>query len=260
MKILKHSLTLMANWISFGVLSAVSIATQAADIDIGEKGHDQKNYFAIFGASFPRIETKRRSADIVSEIDIPGLGPRELPLPSSGLKVDSYSVMPTILMGYYPMGQGYISINGSLGAPVFSQSVYGNGFLSLAGEIASLKVLPIVALVSVHPFPHATVSPYFGIGGAWVWTYDEKIQNKFYLGEDAKIKTSDPFGLVLAIGTDINISERFFFNMDFKYISGTKFDNSIDNSQLLGLIHQDSFVEGLELDTYAVNLGMGIRF
>ena len=254
------------------VFLLASTAASAADIDAGQKGSSGGIFgsrwgsgtsrYVVVGASMPSIDTRRHSPDLTTNVSLPLIGQQALPLPDSGLKVDTSSVLPTATMGFYPFGQKYVSVENLVGLPFFDQSIDGTGFLALGGELVNLKVLPIEFMVNFHPLPDSKISPYVGLGAVWVYTYHERVQNNFLFGKKAKAKISNPFGAVLALGADLNLTEKWFFNADFKYICCTKFDSKITDANLagLGFLPTEAIVEGLKLNTYVVNLGMGMRY
>ncbi len=243
----------------------------AADIDAGQAGSgglfgsrwsSGSSRYVVVGASIPSIDTRRHSPNLTTNVSLPLIGQQELPLPDSGLKVDSNSVIPTATMGFYPFGQKYVSVENLVGLPFFDQSIDGTGFLALGGELVNLKVLPIEFMANFHPLPNSKISPYVGLGAVWVYTYHERVQNNFLFGKKAKTKISNPFGAIIALGADLNLTEKWFFNADFKYICCTKFDAKISDGNLanLGFLPTEAVVQGLKLSTYVVNLGMGMRY
>jgi outer membrane protein W len=244
----------------------------ADDIDAGQAGSggglfgshwaSGSSRYVVVGASIPTIDTRRNSPDIATNVSLPLIGQQQLPLPPSGLKVDTDSVIPTATIGFYPFGQKYVSVENLVGLPFFDESIKGTGFLGMGGELVNLKVLPLEFMVNFHPLPEGKISPYVGLGAIWVYTYHERVQNNFLFGKNAKAKISNPFGAVFALGADLNLTEKWFFNADFKYVCCTKFDSKITDANLagLGFLPTEAVVRGLKLSSYVVNLGMGMRY
>ena len=253
------------------VLPMVYGMAAAADIDAGQassgglfgsRWSSGSSRYVVVGASIPSIDTRRHSPDITTNVSLPLIGEQGLPLPDSGLKVKTDSAIPTATMGFYPFGQKYVSVENLVGLPFFDQSIDGTDFLAFGGELTTLKTLPFELMINVHPLPNSKISPYVGIGAVWVYTYHERVKNNFLLGKQARAKISNPFGAVVALGADLNLTEKWFFNADFKYICCTKFDIKVKDGNLanLGFLPTEAVVRGLKLNTYVVNLGMGMRY
>lgn len=74
-------------------------------------------------------------------------------------------------------------------------------------------VLPPTLTVQYHLMPDAKVRPYVGAGVNYTIFYS----NKLY-GENPALHIKDSFGWAAQAGVDIDVTGKFFLNLDVKYI------------------------------------------
>lgn len=87
------------------------------------------------------------------------------------------------------------------------------------GDLVETWVLPPTVTLQYHFLPEGNVRPYVGAGLNYTIFWDEEAQDPL---TDAvgptDVSLSDSFGWALQAGVDIDITERFFLNLDAKYI------------------------------------------
>ena len=117
---------------------------------------------------------------------------------------------------------------------------------SLSAKIGETKHLPPTLSLQYHFMPDQMFSPYVGVGANWTIFSSEKLDPTL----DAKLSLSDSFGVAAQLGADINFSERWFANIDVRYIQiETDAKITVDNvTEKIGTVKINPFV-------YSVMLG-----
>ncbi|MEO1656099.1 MAG: OmpW family protein [Pseudomonadota bacterium] len=132
-------------------------------------------------------------------------------------------------------------------------NISGDGDLAALGDIAETRVLPPTVTLQYHPYPDAQISPYVGVGLNWTQFYSEDTTSNL---SDAigttKINLDGSVGIAFQLGADYKIDDKWFFNVDVKYID-------IDTTATLntgGLIN----TVDVDLDPFVAGFGIGRRF
>ena len=220
------------------------------------------------GAAFPNLDIHTHSLDARFTLhDLPVLGDRSIGLPSAALEIKNPSAAPIAAITMYPLGNRYVSIDVLAGLPLFEAAFQGVDLpLSLIGEAATLRFLPIMAIVNFHFLPQRMVNPYIGLGPMWSFTYHERVEARGYLGDNTKpdktrVSLNNPWSVVYNIGADINITDRFFFKAEFRWIPRIHIHAQIRDINLLGTgINADARLKHLKLDADFLAISTGLRF
>ena len=220
------------------------------------------------GAAFANLDIHSHSLAARFNLhDLPLLGDRSIELPSAALEIDNASAAPIAAISWYPMGNRYMSIDALVGLPLFEVGFIGTDLpLSLIGEAARLRFLPIMAIATVHLLPQHMINPFIGVGPMWSFTYHERVEARGYLGDNTKpdktrVSLNNPWSVVYAIGADINITDRFFFKAEFRWIPRIHIHAQIRDVNLLGTgINADARLKHLKLDATVLAISTGLRF
>lgn len=95
----------------------------------------------------------------------------------------------------------------------------GRGTLSGVPKLGKTWVLPPTLTLQYHFLPDAKVRPYVGAGVNWTIFYATKASADLVAAiGPTSVRFGDSFGYALQAGTDIDLSKRFFLNLDLKYI------------------------------------------
>lgn len=204
----------------------------------------------------------------------------EGPVPGSEVDV-SDEQLASIQLGY--MFTPHIGIETVLGLPAIKFDYEPAGSLrtdpldalGLVGpfqqKLGTAKALPIITTLTYQPFPANRVRPYLGVGAAYVYTYDEELTNtQLWTDENdpdtaPDFEVSDEWGAVGQIGLEVDITPKWFFNADVKYIDlevrGNVRNAVIDSGiPLIGEVAaSDSYVD-VELDPLVYTIAVGRVF
>lgn len=87
------------------------------------------------------------------------------------------------------------------------------------GQLASTWVLPPTLTAQYHFNPHGAVRPYVGAGVNYTIFYNEKASKGMAstVGP-TQVGLSDSVGWAAQAGIDVDVSKRFFANLDIKYV------------------------------------------
>lgn len=220
------------------------------------------------GAAFPDLDIHTHSLSARFNLhDLPLLGDRSIELPSAALEIKNPSAAPIAAITTYPLGNRYVSIDALAGLPLFEASFNGVDLpLSLIGEAATLRFLPIMAIVNFHFLPQHMVNPYIGLGPMWSFTYHERVEARGWLGDNTKpdktrVSLNNPWSVVYNVGADINITDRFFFKAEFRWVPRIHIHAQIRDVNLLGTgINADARLKHLKLDADILAISTGLRF
>lgn len=134
-----------------------------------------------------------------------------------------------------------------------NHDISGEMALEGLGEIADTWVLPPTLTLQYHFLPRSTVRPYVGAGVNWTIFYSEDANDNLtnVIGA-TDVNLSNSFGWAVQAGVDIDITEKFFLNLDIKYVD-------IDTTATLTTGTLVNTTE-VSLDPIIVGVGFGIRF
>ena len=131
--------------------------------------------------------------------------------------------------------------------------ISGEGSLSALGEIVDSMVLPPTFLVQYHFAPEARVRPYVGAGVNWTIFYSEDAKPSLVNAVGpTSVSLDDSVGWAVQAGVDFDLNERFFLNVDVKYID-IDTTATLTSGALINTIDVD-------LNPIVAGVGVGIRF
>ncbi len=131
--------------------------------------------------------------------------------------------------------------------------ISGEGSLSALGEIADTMALPPTLLVQYHFLPEAKVRPYIGAGVNWTIFYSEDAKPALTNAVGpTSVSLDDSVGWAVQAGMDIDLNERFFLNVDVKYID-INTTATLTSGMLVNTVDVD-------LDPIVAGVGVGFRF
>lgn len=107
-------------------------------------------------------------------------------------------------------------------AATTKHNISGRGSLAPVGKLATTWVLPPTLTLQYHFMPTGKVHPYVGAGINYSIFYSEGASNALVAAvgpTDVSLKSS--FGYALQAGSDFDLNERVFLNVDIKYIDMT---------------------------------------
>lgn len=170
--------------------------------------------------------------------------------PAERVSVDN-SVMPEVDITY--MATDNIGLE--LIAAITKHSASGRtGTTGAIGKLASTWVLPPTLTAQYHFMPDGKVRPYVGAGVNYTLFYSEKASNGLEgaVG-NTRVHMSDSFGWAAQAGVDIDLNEKFFLNLDVKYID-------IDTTARLHTAAAGTQRVRINLDPIVVGVGVGMHF
>jgi len=134
-----------------------------------------------------------------------------------------------------------------------NHDIVGAGDIAGLGEIADTWVLPPTLTVQYHFLPENNIRPYVGAGINWTIFYSEDTKSSLNdaIG-DTTIDLDNSFGWALQAGVDIDVTEKFFFNIDIKYVD-------INTTATLNTGGAINTVD-VDLDPIIIGVGFGMKF
>ena len=113
--------------------------------------------------------------------------------------------------------------------------------ISLVGgpEVGSTKQLPPTVSLQYHFLPDSTFQPYVGLGVNYTNFFSEKLYGPL---EGASLSLDDSWGWAGEIGADIMLNEKWFLNLNLRYI-GIESDATV-NGEPFGKVKIDPWVYG----------------
>ncbi|PZN92774.1 MAG: hypothetical protein DCF31_14970 [Alphaproteobacteria bacterium] len=132
-------------------------------------------------------------------------------------------------------------------------TISGTGTLAGVGKLASTWVLPPTLTLQYHFLPAGHVRPYVGAGINYTIFYSKNASAALEgaVGPtDVSLKSS--FGYAVQAGVDVDISEKFFLNLDLKYIDMTTRAKLTSGA----LVNQVA----VDINPFVFGVGLGMRF
>lgn len=111
------------------------------------------------------------------------------------------------------------------------------------GTVASVKHLPPTVSLQYHFLPQGVFQPYAGLGLNYTLFFSEKTKGAL-AGSDIKVDSSS-LGLAAQLGFDVMLNDRWFVNMDVRWI-GIETEATVDNA-LKADVKIDPMVYGIHL-------------
>ncbi|UYW02044.1 outer membrane beta-barrel protein [Flavobacterium agricola] len=121
-------------------------------------------------------------------------------------------------------------------------------------DLGSVWLLPPTLTVQYHFYPGKdnVVKPYVGAGINYTIFYDSKP------GAVQKVKYDNKAALALQVGSDFNITDNFFLNIDAKFLF-LKTNAKVDASNLVGGAPLD-IPASVRINPLLLGFGVGYRF
>lgn len=116
---------------------------------------------------------------------------------------------------------------------------------SSLGDLGKVSVLPPTLTVQYHFSPEANIRPYVGLG----LNYTRFYNNDLNVGGAAVSIKKNSFGLAGQVGADIMLNDKYFLNLDAKYIK-VKTDANLGGTSL----------GSLKVNPWVFGIGIGRRF
>ncbi len=168
--------------------------------------------------------------------------------PGGAVSVDN-AIVPELDFTYFLTN----NIGAELILATSPHDISGEGSLAALGEIADTMVLPPTLLLQYHFAPEARVRPYVGAGLNWTIFYSEDASTSLVNAVGpTNVSLDDSVGWAVQAGLDFDLNERFFLNVDVKYID-------IDTTATLTSGALVNTVD-VNLDPIVAGVGVGIRF
>ncbi len=131
-----------------------------------------------------------------------------------------------------------------LAAWPFTHDVNGAGALAAQGKLAEIDHLPPTVSVQYHFQPKASIRPYVGAGINYTTFFN--IDEKGALVGD-KLTLDDSWGLAAQLGVDFDITDKWFGNVDVRYIQIETEANSATTGKFD--VQIDPWIIGLHIGT-----------
>ena len=131
--------------------------------------------------------------------------------PTTGIDVDSDTGL-SFTIAYMFADHWAVEL---LGALPFEHDIQGSGSISGLGTIGSTKHLPPVVSLQYHFQPHRRLRPYVGLGVNYTNFFDTKAEGAL---AGTSLSLDDSWGLAAQIGTDFDLANGWFGNVDVRYI------------------------------------------
>lgn len=170
-------------------------------------------------------------------------------LPSSSVKVND-TVTPEVDATYMVAD----NVGLELIAATSRHTVTGVGPVVGGVDVMETNALPPTLTLQYHFAPDGKVRPYVGAGVNYTTFFNSKATGDFVGAAGAtKIKMKDSFGWALQAGVDVPLNERFFVNLDAKYIK-------IDTKATLNTTNLGTQSVKVDLDPIVLGVGIGMKF
>lgn len=104
------------------------------------------------------------------------------------------------------------------------------GVPPLGRNIGTFKALPPNFTIVYRPWVDTMIRPYIGVGAMYLYTYDTDVNNKVLneLGEPS-LYLSKPVACVGQLGSDFNLPNNMFLNLDVKYVGCADVKSRLSN-------------------------------
>ena len=133
-------------------------------------------------------------------------------------------------------------------------NVTAEGATEPLGEVIDTWVLPPTLTLQYHFNPEGQFRPYVGAGVNYTVFYSEEV-NGGLDAPGASVDIDPSWGYALQVGADFEVSDRWFLNLDLKYIDiGT----DADFRNAAGGVDRASV--DVDIDPFVVGFGVGYRF
>lgn len=131
--------------------------------------------------------------------------------------------------------------------------IVGEGTLAGVGDIAEIMVLPPTLTLQYHFNPNGRIRPYAGVGVNYSIFYSQEASDALITAVGpTTVDLEDSVGVAFQLGADFQLTDRWFFNADVKYIQ-------IDTTATLNSGGAINTVD-VDLDPIVAGVGFGFRF
>lgn len=170
--------------------------------------------------------------------------------PGERVSVDN-SVMPEVDVTW--MATSHLGFE--LIAATTKHSASGlTGTTGSIGRLASTWALPPTLTAQYHPVTRGPVRPYLGAGVNYTIFYSERASGGLEAAVGpTRVHMSDSAGWAVQAGVDIDLSDRWFLNLDAKYID-------MDTTARLATTAAGVQRVRISLDPIVIGIGIGTRF
>ncbi len=118
-------------------------------------------------------------------------------------------------------------------------------------DLGSVWLLPPTLTAQYHFLPDGAIKPYVGAGINYTIFYSVNA------GQTVKnVKYDNAFGFATQLGIDFKLSEKYFVNLDAKYIL-LKTDVNVDASNLAPNL---SIPAKVDINPFLLGFGVGMKF
>ncbi len=118
-------------------------------------------------------------------------------------------------------------------------------------DLGSVWLLPPTLTLQYHFYPNKTFKPYVGLGANYTVFYNEDA------GSTVKgMKYENTFGFATQLGVDVNLSKKWFLNIDAKHIL-LNTDVTVDANNLASGLEIPAKVD---INPFLLGFGVGVRF
>lgn len=118
-------------------------------------------------------------------------------------------------------------------------------------DLGEVSLLPPTLTLQYHPFPDARFSPYVGAGLNYTVFFNANRGRGSSGTSITDIDYSNGFGYAFQVGMDVQVKDRWYFNVDVKKLF-LNTDVNVNN----GLVRAND----VDLDPWLVGVGFGYRF
>ena len=113
-------------------------------------------------------------------------------------------------------------------------------------KVADVNHLPPTLSAQYHFMPDSTIRPYVGAGVNYTLFFEESTTGAL---DGSRLSLDDSVGLALQVGVDIDINDRWFTNVDVRYMD-------IDSKAKLN----GNSIGTVAIDPWLVGVNLGVRF
>lgn len=211
-------------------------------------------YLALAATALSATPAAAKAGDVLVRLRAIAVVPNEssgpvLPTFPAGSVGVGYSVMPEIDFTYMATD----NIGFELIAATTRHGLSGQGSLSGLPDLGHTWVLPPTLTVQYHFAPAAKVRPYIGAGLNYTIFYGEGASTELSsaIGR-SHLGLSNSFGWAAQAGMDFDLNEKFFLNVDIKYIDmSTK--ATVTTGALVNTVD-------VKINPIVFGLGLGMKF
>lgn len=196
-----------------------------------------------------------------------------------GIELDGYTIdvgnntRPVINLTW--MATRHVGLE-VLAAWPFEHSIKGDDAIDGLGKLGETRHLPPTLSLQYHFRPNQTFRPYAGLGINYTYFFDESTTDALhqgiigtsnaalgtdYSGGSTRMNIKNSFGIALQLGTDVQLTETLFLNVDLRWID-IEADARLRTTTVDGggnTVNLNSRVK-VEIDPWVFSTTLGFRF